>query len=574
MKKNNNKASSKIKRILPLLASVALISGPVLAVIGCSSEISRYPAALPNDLQNRILFNFVGVNYSVNAKSQFSAAYQQEMDFIKKEVEGIMAQQKFYNIFVQKLQYSPDEANNAFEKIKDNLGLNILAAEYFNTVNSGQSFDNKVYKSKLIFQTENWHQMATIKFEYDNVPFYNEENTETGTTNNPDKIFTAGYLYEHLNDDLTTAVDQQIELVAKHADKNFQTELPALTKTKLRWDNPAPEIQLPASLGSDNNIQDYQKKLQRFKWWLRFRYQQYYQATILPQLNETLFTMANIFDSILNFTTVSGSPHVAMDNTRYAVQLQDWAPNTTWRTNYRWAWEYQTDIRNARQINNNWATEPLPEIVTNDGNLNPLFFTRLASTDQTLKNTVNPALGINGYVNNTSGKPYDSVVSQNNSSGWGQNKDDTGYYWGQNNRGIFAYSAPVYFIDVVQNLDFNYYNTESTRQLFIDTNSGTSRDWVRIWNNTDTNPASGSPFSQYIRGTQDTSNPQYTNLQETKWNTFWDMIYSLSSQADTNANKERATENFNIAAKAIFPEFIRKENIYNDAFWQAVKDYY
>ncbi|KMQ93907.1 5 -nucleotidase [Lasius niger] len=134
---------------------MTLVSGPVLLVTACNHEITRYPADLSNDIQNRILFDFVGVNYNVNAKSQFSASFKQGMGFIKKDIEGIMAKEEFINFFVKKLNYSEKKAIATFDKIKDTLGLNILADDYLNTINSGQSFDSKVYASKLIFQTEN-----------------------------------------------------------------------------------------------------------------------------------------------------------------------------------------------------------------------------------------------------------------------------------------------------------------------------------------------------------------------------------------------------------------------------------
>lgn len=559
MKKEKNKVSAKNKRFLPLLASVTLLSGPVLLVVACNHEITRYPASLPNDEQNRILFDFVGVNYNVKAKSQFSASFKQGMDFIKKEVEGIMAKQEFYNFFVQKLNYSEENAKLAFSQIQDTLGLNILAADYFNTINSGQSFDNKVYANKLIFQTENWHQNGTTKFNYNNVAFYQE--------NNPDEIFTPTKLYSDLNN---TKFDEQIKEVAKHADDNYNDDIGKLTQSKEVWDSPTTPEQLPPSLG-DGSIQDYQKKLERFKWWLRFRYQQYYYSTILPQLNETLFTMSSILDSILRITNNNGTPKVEIDNSKYAIQLQDWGPNSAWSSKYRYVWDYTVSQNAADKINREWNTAPLPDLIK-DGALNPDFLNKLASGDRTLKYTVDPTMGINAFVSDPSSKQYKDAVTSNNISNWANNSDGT-HYWGQNLKGSFAYSAPIYWIDVIQNLNFNFYN-DPTKPIVVNT-SEDYKGLISSWKNAENSPTSNSAFSKYMRGDGiSTTDSNYTYSQEMKWNTLWQMLYFLSSQADTNPNKDVAKDNFTTAAKALYPKYIRKENIYNDDFWSAVNSYY
>jgi len=154
MEEWKNGRMKKTKKLLPLIGSLTLLAAPVVLVSACSSEVNRYNAALPKDIQDRLLFDFIGVNYNVDAKSHFNNIYKQGMEFLKKEVEGIMAEQEFLNFFQDKLGYSEATAKTTFEEIKDNLGLNILATEYFNTINNGQNFDNKD-TTKLIFQTDN-----------------------------------------------------------------------------------------------------------------------------------------------------------------------------------------------------------------------------------------------------------------------------------------------------------------------------------------------------------------------------------------------------------------------------------
>ncbi|MGL5268489.1 MAG: hypothetical protein ACRC8P_01820 [Spiroplasma sp.] len=556
MKKGKN------KRFIALLTSMTLVSGPVLLVTACNHEITRYPADLSNDIQNRILFDFVGVNYNVNAKSQFSASFKQGMGFIKKEIEGIMAKEEFINFFIKKLNYSEKKALVTFDKIKDTLGLNILADDYFNTINSGQSFDSKVYASKLIFQTENWHLLGTTRFNYNNSKFYGEE------INNPDKIFTPSYLYSDLDDN---EKDNKIQEVAKYADEHYNDEIGELTKGNPTWESPNTPEQLPPTLGkSQNAIQEYQKKLERFKWWLRFRYQQYYYANILPQLNETLFTMSHILDSILRITNVNGQIKVQIDNGTYAQQLQKWEINHEWESNYRFVWDYTISQAAAGEINRNWNKNPLPDLMNENGtNLNPDFLNQLAASDKSLKNTVDPILGINAFVNEPSNKKYSKSISKT-SSGWADNDDGT-HYWGENKQGTFAYSAPIYWIDVILNLNLNYYNN-SNNSIVVDANED-YKGLISSWNNTENSPISNSNFSKYIRGNQtDTANNNYH--QEIKWNLLWQLLYSIASQADTNPNKETAKNNFTATAKVLFPKYIKKEKIYNIDFWNAVSSYY
>lgn len=558
----------KNKRLLSLLTSLTLISSPVLLVVACNHEINRYPAALPNDQQNRILFDFIGVSFNVDAKSQFSSSFKQGMEFIKKQVEGIMAQQEFFNFFVQKLNYDENTANNTFEKIKDNLGLNLLAADYFNTINNNQNFDSKVYASKLIFQTENWHLHGTTKFNYNNNKFYSDP------LNNPDTIFTSSYLYSDLYNEKR---DDKIQEVAKYADKHYNEIISELTEGKSVWASPDTPIQLPPSLGEgENAIQDYQKKLERFKWWLRFRYQQYYNSTILPQLNETLFTMANILDSILKISpakTINDKPKIQIENSKYAIQLQDWGPNSAWSSKYRFIWDYTTSVKNAIEIDRQWNQEPLPDLINKEATgLNPAFLNKLASSDRTLKNTVDPILGINAFINDSSAKSYDKSVKSNNISGWANNSDGF-HYWGKDTKGSFAYSAPIYWIDVVQNLNFNFYNKANDP---IVVGNDDYKGLISTWNNAENSPISNSNFSKYIRGVNMPSinDRGYIYYQEMKWNIFWQMIYFLASQADTNSNKDIAKNNFTTAAKALFPKYIKKEKIYNEDFWNAVSSYY
>lgn len=556
----------KTKKLLPLIGSLTLLAAPVVLVSACSSEVNRYNAALPKDIQDRLLFDFIGVNYNVDAKSHFNNIYKQGMEFLKKEVEGIMAEQEFLNFFQDKLGYSEDTAKATFEEIKDNLGINILATEYFNTINNGQNFDNKD-TTKLIFQTDNWHQFGTTRFNYGNVPYYSEHN--------PNNIFSNSNLYTDLDD---ATKDAEIKAVAKHADENFNLELSSLTANNLKWNSPTtPAAPVPV-LGSDNDIQNYQKRLERFKWWLRFRYQQYYYSVILPELNQTLFTMANILDSILKVDAAKKT--IAIDNGVFATQLQSWAPNAKWTSNYRLVWDYTTNEKTAININANWdaTTNPtkLPELMSDNQTLNTNFLNELAGTDKTLKNSADAIFGINGFVNDTSSKLYNTQVKDATVSGWARNLDGS-HYWGQNNNGTFAYTAPIYWIDVVQNLNFNFYQNQSqaSQWLVSDPNQ-----LITKWNNNpDNSTISSTNFSQYIRadylnGDSTPTQDQYITTQEMKWNIFWQMIYWLSAQVDSNPNKTQAADNFTTAAKVLFPKFIKKTNIYNIDFWNAVSSYY
>ncbi|MCL6428681.1 hypothetical protein LT335_00228 [Spiroplasma sp. JKS002669] len=556
----------KTKKLLPLIGSLTLLAAPVVLVSACSSEVNRYNAALPKDIQDRLLFDFIGVNYNVDAKSHFNNIYKQGMEFLKKEVEGIMAEQEFLNFFQDKLGYSEAVSKTTFEEIKDNLGLNILATEYFNTINNGQNFDNKD-TTKLIFQTDNWHQFGTTRFNYGNVPYYSEHN--------PNNIFSNSNLYTDLDD---ATKDAEIKAVAKHADENFNLELSSLTANNLKWNSPTtPAAPVPV-LGSDNDIQNYQKRLERFKWWLRFRYQQYYYSVILPELNQTLFTMANILDSILKVDAAKKT--IAIDNGVFATQLQSWAPNAKWTSNYRLVWDYTTNEKTAININANWdaTTNPtkLPELMSDNQTLNTNFLNELAGTDKTLKNSADAIFGINGFVNDTSSKLYNTQVKDATVSGWARNLDGS-HYWGQNNNGTFAYTAPIYWIDVVQNLNFNFYQNQSqaSQWLVSDPNQ-----LITKWNNNpDNSTISSTNFSQYIRadylnGDSTPTQDQYITTQEMKWNIFWQMIYWLSAQVDSNPNKTQAADNFTTAAKVLFPKFIKKTNIYNIDFWNAVSSYY
>lgn len=556
----------KTKKLLPLIGSLTLLAAPIVLVSACSSEVNRYNVALPKDIQDRLLFDFIGVNYNVDAKSHFNNIYKQGMEFLKKEVEGIMAEQEFLNFFQDKLGYSEATAKTTFEEIKDNLGLNILATEYFNTINNGQNFDNKD-TTKLIFQTDNWHQFGTTRFNYGNVPYYSEHN--------PNNIFSNSNLYTDLDD---ATKDAEIKAVAKHADENFNLELSSLTANNLKWNSPTtPAAPVPV-LGSDNDIQNYQKRLERFKWWLRFRYQQYYYSVILPELNQTLFTMANILDSILKVDAAKKT--IAIDNGVFATQLQSWAPNAKWTSNYRLVWDYTTNEKTAININANWdaTTNPtkLPELMSDNQTLNTNFLNELAGTDKTLKNSADAIFGINGFVNDTSSKLYNTQVKDTTVSGWARNLDGS-HYWGQNNNGTFAYTAPIYWIDVVQNLNFNFYQNQSqaSQWLVSDPNQ-----LITKWNNNpDNSTISSTNFSQYIRadylnGDSTPTQDQYITTQEMKWNIFWQMIYWLSAQVDSNPNKTQAADNFTTAAKVLFPKFIKKTNIYNIDFWNAVSSYY
>lgn len=561
----------KNKKIVPLMSAIALFSGPAILVAACTTEITRYDAALPDDLENRILFDFIGVNYSVTAKTQFSSAFKAGMSFIKQEVEGIMAQQEFLNFFVKKLHYTEEEANATFTKIKDNLGLNILAQEYLESLNSGDSFDAKVYAKKLIFQTDSWHQTGTTKFNYDAVAFYQGEN-------NPNTLFSSNSIYSELDN---TEKDNRIKEVAKHADTHYGEDISALTAGNPTWETPTTADQEPPAWDAEKDTSaTYDKKIERFKWWLRFRYQQYYYSQILPQLNQTLFTMAEILNSILTINSnSSGQPEIVIDNGTYAKQLQNWEPSSSWKSKYRLFWNFTTNLKTAQNINTNWNTNPLPNLIdSNELKINPDFLIRMNGTDRKIKNTLEPVLGINGFVNNPNGKEFSDENEIQTVDGWYRNKTDGSMYWNITNRGTFAYIAPVYWIDVIQNLDFNYYR-ENDQSLVIKKSNTKNEQLIRYWTtNPENDVASKSRFSQFMRGPEvpnkPNTNPEYQYFQNLKWNTFWQMLYFISSEADSNRNKENVKQNFLKAAKNLFPKFIRKENIYSIDFWNAVKEYY
>lgn len=578
----NNKIRGK--KVIPLFASLALLAGPVLTVTACDHDISRYPASLPNNEQNRILFDFVGVNFNVDAKSQFSAAYSQGMDLIKQNIEGIMAEQEFYNFFKQ-LGIKDTQFSEIYNNIKDNLGLNLLANDYFSALNSQQNFDDTVYKNHLIFQTDSWHQAGTTEFNYENVPFYIRKNAKTGVSNNPNSIFkvdptgTSGIYKDLDNQDYTN----QIIEVAKHPDTNYNKDITALTKDNKTWDSTSGEnLTPPAMVGND--VSTYQKQLYRFKWLLRFRYQQYYVSTILPELNATMFTMANILNSMFKIKNNDGKTDIQININKYANQLQSWSG--TFASNFRYVWEYTTSLNNALDINQNWDNgTALPELMSKKNGkieLNSNFLSQLATTDQTVVNTVDPGFGIQGYVNDSSSKPYATQATGNNSAQWLINPAGNIHYWSSNNQGTFAYSLPIYFIDDIYNLDFNYIdtlspNSTSSAQLIDTNNDPIMSNYLSQWTSSANSSSSSSNFSQYLsmkNNAPSYGTPEYQQIQTLKWKIFWQMLFSISDQSGSAVNKTTASDNFTTAAKTLYPKYIKKENIYDQDFWNAVNTYY
>ena len=228
----------KLKRVLPLLTSITLLSGPLFLLVACDNE--RDMSNLPNgkiddSYKNRILFNFLGVNFNQSVSEQFKNTYSEGLDFVLKDVEGTIAQQKFYEFFHNKLHYSadtkdasgkiiPGEANNAFTKLKDDIGLNLLTQKYLSGINTANSLDKiaAADNNELLFQNEKWHQEGTSIFNYSEVPFYKTVNDVTGFANNPDQVFTPDELYKpQVNakgENIDAAFDAQLAAIAKHPD--------------------------------------------------------------------------------------------------------------------------------------------------------------------------------------------------------------------------------------------------------------------------------------------------------------------------------------------------------------------
>ena len=572
----------KKKNILSLLTSITILSGPVLLLVACDNErdMSNLPnGKLPDDYKNRVLFNFLGVNFNETISAQFKNTYSQGLDFILKDVEGTIAQQKFYEFFKNKLHYSADiknadgtitmgEANKAFTKIKDDLGLSLLTKKYLSGINTANSLD-KVSASdnnELLFQNQSWHQDGTSKFNYQNVDFYKEIDADTGKVNDPDQIFTPDSLYKDYGDK-NDAFDAQLAAIAKHPDENYSDEIGKLLPNDAKKWNSSAGINKTQKGLSGTDISSYSKYLKRFQWWLRFRYQQYYQYEILPVLNQTLFTMSYILDNIIDIKDdATGKPIISTQtNNLYISQLQD---TTGWhKSNYNVTWNFTTDLANAQEIDKKWNNNPSEppkwdSIVKKDNasgkeTLNSDFFTQLTSGNASTISEIDPNFGVNGFLS--------TAANAQETASWVTNGGL--HYTTNNNIATFTYSLPIYFLNLLQNLDFSFLKNEN--QGWIPEIS----NLIHSWNNSP-NKSIDTSFSIYIRGGKNKDVKEQSDIsQGTKWNIFWQMLYSIST-SDSASKDSFATENFKIAAQNLFPIYIPKNNIYEEGFWSKVKEFY
>lgn len=583
----------KLKKILPLLTSLTLLSGPVLLVVACDNErdMNNLPnGKIPDQYKNRVLFSFLGVNFNKTIDAQFKDTYSQGLDFILQDVEGTIAQQKFYEFFHNKLHYSADttdadgkvtkigEANAAFIKLKDDLGLNLLTQKYLSGINTANSLDkiSAADNNELLFQNQSWHQDGTSKFSYQNVDFYKETDEGTGRINNPDQIFTPDSLYKDYGSAAADAAfDAQLANIAKHPDENYSTDLAKLLPNNAKkWNSSAGINNTQKGVDNENvaneKIPRYSKYLKRFQWWLRFRYQQYYQYEILPKLNQTLFTMSYILDNILDIKDDgSGKPIISTPiNNAYISQLQgtNFHSDVSQLSNYNITWDFTTNLANAQDIDKKWNDTPSQPpswqlIVKDNGSgvqtLNSDFFMQLTTGNAATITEIDPNFGVNGFLST-------KTDNKQQTGGWVPNGGL--HYTTNNNIATFTYSTPIYFLNLIQNLDFSFLKDKS--EGWIPEISNLIHDW-----NNSGNASIGKAFSQYIRaGKTDDGKEQSDITQERKWNIFWQMLYSIS--ANTDDKDSPAATNFKIAAQNLFPTYIPKNNIYEEGFWSKVKEYY
>lgn len=578
----------KLKRILPLLTSVILLSGPLLLVVACDNErdMSNLPnGKIPNEYKNRVLFSFLGVNFNKTIDAQFKDTYSQGLDFILQDVEGTIAQQKFYEFFHNKLGYSADtkdadgkvikigEANAAFIKLKDDLGLNLLTEKYLSGINTATSLDkiSATDNNELLFQNQSWHQDGTSKFNYQNVAFYKEIDKETNIENDPDKVFTPDSLYkDYGSDKANAAFEAQLANIAKHPDDNYSTDIGGLLPNDAKkWNSSAGVNNTQKGLVKDN-ISDYSKYLKRFQWWLRFRYQQYYQYEILPKLNQTLFTMSYILDNILDIkNNGSTKPTISTSvNNAYISQLQGTNFHSSGQqlSNYNLTWNFTTNLANAQDIDRKWNANPSDppkwqSIVKDNSSgvqtLNSDFFTQLTTGNAATIKEIDPNFGVNGFLNT-------KTDNKQASADWVSNGGL--HYTTNNNIATFTYSAPIYFLNLIQNLDFSFLKNQN--EGWIPEISNLIHDWNNSGNN-----SIGTSFSNYIKGGKAQDGKEQSDItQARKWNIFWQMLYSISANSDDKNSS--AAANFKIAGQNLFPTYIPKNNIYEEGFWSKVKEFY
>lgn len=570
------------KKIIPLIVSLTLLAGPILLVTACDNErdMNNLPnGKIPDDYKNRILFDFLGVNFTKTVGEQFKDAYASGLDLILNDVEGIIAQQKFYDFFHNTLSptfYTADTldsdgkvktegtANQAFEKIKDDLGLSLLTQAYLQGIKSGTSLDETTsFTNNLaLFQTDSWHRGGTGSLDYSQDEFYNKDNSSTKLKNNPNDVFTSSNLYKNYGTEAENeAFVKQLADIAKHPDDNTTNVLLKIQKNTKNYIGDAgvnPDT-LPKSLEADD-IKSYQRNLKRFQWSLRFRYEQYYKYMILPKLNEKLFTMSYILSNLFvpNKKSPDKKPIIeTTTNNAYIGQLQN--INDFKSSNYRLIWNFQTNKADAFEIEEKWNNNPWNSIVK-DNNLNAEFFNKLSNGTSDSINQIDNIFGANGYTTAATGKAVDNVTNAQTAD-WVTFNDLTHYELTNDTIANFTYTAPIYFLNVIQNLDFSCILNDKNKKSWIPETTGLIQDW-----NNSGNPSKDTDFSKYILGAKPS-----TITQDQKFGIFWQMLYFLS---DDVTNKDNAANNFKLAAQNLFPTFIPKDNIYEKGFWDKVKQYY
>lgn len=576
------------KRIIPLIASITLIAGPVLLLTACDNELdmSNLPnGKIPDDYKNRILFDFLGVNFTKTVGEQFKDAYASGLDLILNDVEGIIAQQKFYDFFHNTLSsgvYTADTldpdgkviaegtANQAFDKIKDDLGLNLLTQAYLQGIKSGTSLDETTnFTNNLaLFQTDAWHRGGTGSLDYSKDTFYQEKNNITNLDNNPNEVFTNGNLYKDYGPN-NEAFMKQLADIAKHPDDNTTDVLLKLQQNTQNYIGDAgvnPDT-LPKALDTSkpDGVTTYQTNLKRFQWSLRFRYEQYYKYMILPKLNEKLFTMSYILSNLFipNQKKSDNTPIIeTTTNNAYIGQLQN--INDYNSSNYRLIWNFQTNKNEAIDIESKWKTPGNPwENIANDNGtltLNKDFFSRLNNGTSDCINQIDNIFGANGYTTTAAGQAV-KPVADSTTANWVTINGGAHYELTNDTIANFTYTAPIYFLNVLQNLDFSCILNDKNKQTWIPKTTGLIQDW-----NNSSNPSKNTAFSKYILGGANS-----TITQDQKFGIFWQMLYFL---ADSDTNKDNAANNFKLAAQNLFPTYIPKTNIYEKGFWDKVKQYY
>ena len=270
--------------------------------------------------------------------------------------------------------------------------------------------------------------------------------------------------------------------------------------------------------------------------------------------------MSYILDNILDIKDEQGKPIISTQISNFYIgQLQD--TNNWSKSNYNLSWNFTTNLKNAQEIDKKWNSTP-PEwsqiIDNNNPNkkaLNAKFFTQLTTGNPPTISEIDPIFGINGFLS--------TDTNTQETGNW--ITIDGLHYKTNNNIATFTYSTPIYFLNLLQNLDFSFLmnNDESKKKDWTPINSNLIQKWRNSGNH-----SIGTSFSDFIKGGTDS-----TIGQAKKWDIFWQMLYSIS--ASNAASKDSpAAGNFKLAAQNLFPTYIPKDNIYEEGFWNKVKEFY